>query len=510
MPTLHIASFASQIDQAAKFQDGATLASLLSLTDKHGPMVLDFLAKPDRGTAWIDRTLETNAPSYAGQFKRTITAGGDKKSPFSELATLHVWTLVALNPVMNPMTHQMYPVDAVVAYEKQHELVTALYRWLMQPRDQTTGWALPLLYVVCRDLRRVADRADEQLLANSQKSGKLEEASRLLQKCFSCCLNDRATDVQASRKMGTYYLATLLFKTYFKLNSTALCRNIIRGIGAADLPPLESFPRAHQVTYQYYMAVFAFLREDYSEAERRFKVALEQCHHRMKRNIELILDYLIPLLLLRGVFPSPKLLSRSSRHMTLYRPFIDAIKLGDVPAYERQLELAEKRLMERGTYLVVERAREAAVRGLLKKAWILESKPARMPIETFRNYYNAAWRVHYRRAHLLQGGQPQAAPPPPLDPIVEDHFSTTSMGTSCIDSEETECLLANMIFKGLMKGYISHSHQLVVLSKDKPFPWYAPYRNKGQAFLDARAEREKQEREKVPTLPAPDASTGAA
>ncbi len=74
-----------------------------------------------------------------------------------------------------------------------------------------------------------------------------------------------------------------------QLNSTALCRNIIRGIGAADLPPLESFPRAHQVTYQYYMAVFAFLREDYSEAERRFKVALEQCHHRMKRNIEYVL-----------------------------------------------------------------------------------------------------------------------------------------------------------------------------------------------------------------------------
>lgn len=93
-----------------------------------------------------------NAPSYAGQFKRTITAGGDKKSPFSELATLHVWTLVALNvrptpasnedrqshtlnlqPVMNPMTHQMYPVDAVVAYEKQHELVTSVRPSLRRP-----------------------------------------------------------------------------------------------------------------------------------------------------------------------------------------------------------------------------------------------------------------------------------------------------------------------------------------------------------------------------------------
>lgn len=59
MPTLHISSYASQIDQAAKFRDGRTLASLLSLSGKHGPMVLDFLAKPDRGTAWIDRTLDT-------------------------------------------------------------------------------------------------------------------------------------------------------------------------------------------------------------------------------------------------------------------------------------------------------------------------------------------------------------------------------------------------------------------------------------------------------------------
>lgn len=34
-------------------------------------------------------------------------------------------------------------------------------------------------------------QADQQLLASGQKATKLEEASRLLQKCFSCCLNDR-------------------------------------------------------------------------------------------------------------------------------------------------------------------------------------------------------------------------------------------------------------------------------------------------------------------------------
>ena len=31
--------------------------------------------------------------------------------------------------------------------------------------------------------------------------------------------------------------------------------------------------------------------------------------------------------------------------------------------------------------------------------------------------------------------------------------------------EEAECIVANMIFKGYMKGYISHERQTVVLAK---------------------------------------------
>lgn len=63
--------------------------------------------------------------------------------------------------------------------------------------------------------------------------------------------------------------------------------------------------------------------------------------------------------------------------------------------------------------------------------------------------------------------------------------------------------------QGLMKGYISHSHQLVVLSKDKPFPWYGPYRNKGPQFVAARAERESEERARVPEVPSANGSSAA-
>lgn len=80
-----------------------------------------------------------------------------------------------------------------------------------------------------------------------------------------------------------------------------------------------------------------------------------------------ILDYLIPILLLRGVMPSTKVL-KNDRHARVFVPFINAITVGDVRGYDDQLRVAEKRLMERGTYLIVERARENAVRTLLKKA----------------------------------------------------------------------------------------------------------------------------------------------
>jgi len=43
-------------------------------------------------------------------------------------------------------------------------------------------------------------------------------------------------------------------------------------------------------------------------------------------------------------------------------------------------------------------------------------------------------------------------------------------GETTGDEEETECLLANMIYKGYMKGYISHEKRMVVLSAKSAFP----------------------------------------
>lgn len=36
--------------------------------------------------------------------------------------------------------------------------------------------------------------------------------------------------------------------------------------------------------------------------------------------------------------------------------------------------------------------------------------------------------------------------------------------------EEAECLVANMIYKGYMRGYVSHEKQMIVLAQQNTFP----------------------------------------
>ncbi|RXW25762.1 hypothetical protein EST38_g9 [Candolleomyces aberdarensis] len=45
------------------------------------------------------------------------------------------------------------------------------------------------------------------------------------------------------------------------------------------------------------------------------------------------------------------------------------------------------------------------------------------------------------------------------------------------DVEEAECYVANMIYKGFIRGYISHEKQMVVLAMNNSFPRAADRQN---------------------------------
>jgi hypothetical protein len=156
------------------------------------------------------------------------------------------------------------------------------------------AWTVPCLYVAGKYLRMFAIKADEQSGSNASftvgfqddfnpegaKNEKLEDAARVLNRIFTLCHSDRYTILDAalqltdtqkraplmeSRKWGIYSITNLLFKTYFKLNSIPLSKNILKALeaGRGDIPGLEAFPKSHQVTFKYYLGVIHFLEENY-------------------------------------------------------------------------------------------------------------------------------------------------------------------------------------------------------------------------------------------------------
>ncbi|PWY82869.1 COP9 signalosome complex subunit [Aspergillus heteromorphus CBS 117.55] len=331
-------------------------------------------------------------------------------------------------------------------------------------RGYSTGglpaWTVPCLYVVGRYLRAFAMKADAELSSQDSaafgdrfqddastdfRNAKLEEATRVINRMFTLCLSDRAS-IEESRKWGIYDTTNLLFKSYFKLNSVGLSKNLLRALNAssADLPSMDAFPKSHIVTFKYYIGVIHFLDENYAEAEEHLSYAWNMCHQAATKNKELILSYLVPChLVTTHTLPSKELLASFPRLEKLFRPLCNCIRKGDLSGFDTAMTAAEEEFVKRRIYLPLERGRDIALRNLFRKVFIAggfdepkEGQPlirrTRVPVAEFA----AALRVG---THAEEGSR--------------------------VDIDEVECLLANLIYKGLMKGYIARERGMVVLSK---------------------------------------------
>ena len=280
-----------------------------------------------------------------------------------------------------------------------------------------------------------------------------------------------SSPLSSTRKWALYQLATLLFKTYFRLNSLSLTKNILRTIETQsttpDFPPLDRLPKAHQCTYHYYRGVAAFLDEDYPAADEALSTTLNLMPHassaaaaqlhdadraRLEKNRVLVLTYLVPIRLLRhGKLPSPALLAAHPQLNQLFAPLVSSLKRGDLRGFDAALEEAEGELVKRRIYLTLERARDVCVRNLFRQVaraagWEEgkegETRRSRIQIAEFV----AGWRIGSGRG---EEEVPSAG---------ED------------ERYEVEWMIANLIYKGLMKGYIAQDRGIVVLSKNGAFP----------------------------------------
>ncbi|KAI0638471.1 hypothetical protein C8Q77DRAFT_1091300 [Trametes polyzona] len=399
MSSARFSVFLSQLAEALREERGPELAYLLKPTSEHGKTLAREFRNPTRQTlAYYEGSLE---------------------SPWDEIAIQYVL-------VVNYCLRKR----AVDAFKEECTLVFLFLRFF----GSNSGWTLPALFSILRDLRDLASDADLEAASNGQDStANMEEASRILSKAFSSCVMDRQSPIAESRKWGVYYVVGLILKCYFRVRRISLSKNILRAIDAnPDIPPLSSYPRSHQVTYRYYIGMLGFLNEDFAKAEQELTLAFYNCYTGAHSNQERILTYLIPLRMFRGHLPSRELLTRFPVLDDLYTPFITAIRTGDIRTYDATLDRFERRLVDLNLYLTLEKARELCIRGLFRRVWIAADKSTRIPVSMFH--------------------------------------AGLQLADSEITSDEAECLVANMIFKGFIRGYISHEKQMVVLANTNAFP----------------------------------------
>ncbi|PAV21031.1 COP9 signalosome complex subunit 12 [Pyrrhoderma noxium] len=395
--TLSFSEYLAMLGKALDSQEGANLAYLLRPTGPHSNDLVKAFRNPSRQTL----SLYENALVL----------------PWGEIAISYIL-------VINHIAKKRYKE----AFKEHSQLVSQFFRYF----TTNTGWTLSALFAILRDLRDIAHDAD---LEGSEKPGTecTEEAARIITKAFTHCVTDRTSPVAESRKWGVYYVVGLVMKCYFRVERMHLSKNILRALEAnKDIPPLSQYPKAHQVTYRYYIGLIAFLNEDYEKAEQELTLSFYGCHKDAHANQQRILSYLIPLRLLKGHLPSEELLERFPELSDVYSPFVNAIRNADIKAFDVALFKWEKWLIDHRVYWLFERTRELVMRGLFRKVWLIMDKSTRISLHMF-------------------------------------HCAVRLVGIR-VEMEEVECFIANMIYKGLIRGYISHERQMVVLASNGAFP----------------------------------------
>ena len=105
--------------------------------------------------------------------------------------------------------------------------------------------------------------------------------------------------------------------------------------------------------------------------------------------------------------------------------------------FERALVKNMELFVASGVFLLMERLRQAVYRRLLKKVKLIH-----------------------------QAMRPEKAVQVPLRLYAA---ALTWQGYECT-LDEVECICANQIYRGHVKGYVSHKSGILVLSKKEPFP----------------------------------------
>ena len=318
------------------------------------------------------------------------------------------------------------------AFEAASEAVDTMIKFIGDEASKDCNWWVPILNQCITRFRLAAYQADKQLIKQASKKN---DVATTLQKIFGEMNRDR-NPIEISKKVGLLFIVNSLFKIFIKLGNLRLCTPLIRNVQNSTFPPLQTFSIAETTCFYYYAGRLSLGEEKYANAMETLNKAFILCDPTMVNNKRRILEFLIPSKLLMGYFPKHDVLKKYK--LTAFAALSQAIKVGDLLAWNAALIEHQRYFISKGLYLILDQTKQYVYRALFKRIYKAfgcivgpDAKKSQLPLA-------------YVIAGFTIAGNP-------------------------LEIAEIECIAANLIMGGWMKGYIVHG-KCFVLSNTNPFP----------------------------------------
>jgi hypothetical protein len=216
------------------------------------------------------------------------------------------------------------------------------------------------------------------------------------------------------------------------MNTLQLCNKLIGNVESSKpmMDNMHLFPAIDIATYKYYIGRLKSFEDKYDEARDALRLSLQLTPMSEVRNRQRILVCLVPIEMTFGILPQATLAQRYGFHD--YYHMGQAVRVGDLATFNDILENNRVAFIHHGVYLVLEHVRSIVYRNLLRRLFLLQDQNTRIN-------------------------------------LLDVQIALEVVGQS-ISIEEVECIVANLIYQGHIKGYISHKLKILVVSKDNAFP----------------------------------------
>lgn len=303
--------------------------------------------------------------------------------------------------------------------------------------ERETNWLLPTLKEVTSELKN----AFHQKILYDKKLGKEistelnEKIFDVLQKPFKICLQDKS-DIHESKKKSVYYFANILFETYFKFEKYEAANNLAKVLkNSLNLPNLNNVIKSDSVTCYYYKGLIECMANNLTAGHDFLMESFNNCYYLNKRQQQLILVYLIPLkIILKNEFPNKQLWLKYPDIKTILYELVNSIQYGNIHKFKLNIKIIEKFLLKKHLYSIyLQLISNVQLNLIINIFKLLKSNP-KISINDFLIGFKLSSQ--------------------------KENYTTN----------EVELIISNLIYKNLIKGYISHGHLMVVLSKKDPFP----------------------------------------